>query len=547
MGFEMPKYLQNYLNAKGKVPLDGYINNSTYYTQVSYIWQNYMQTVVRPCIAVGSAISDGIGAGLSAATGKAIVDGATRLCIGDRVFFEGDDEACDFLSDIWRGAVNFDAFLSRSQRYKFLAGSCVCKMNIDERGRSSLVAVRLDRTLPSFDECGNVTGCVFFLGLLTNTKRNLDGVTEYWLVEDRHYNEAGDKVVEYKVFRKDGVAGAPVLPSPYSAGVAYENLPANVRRELVAMMGRPRLNEEIPLPFRDGLGVWMLNRTATNSYAPDAPFGEPLLAGSLDLLWSIDVVFSGSLMDVINGEGKILVPKMFLQDTLSRLQQAHPGASFNVTTAELDGYGDETFVYVMPSGIDRDKMMPTPVQFEIRAQQYTAMWEAYQKEAVVRSGFSPTSIFPHLTPDGSAKTATEVTAEENLTRASVRQSHSLDIPVYNKMLREVLHQEGLSDDVQIKLSDYIGNKMLFDQNVRENYAAGLTPLEVAVQQIHDLSQKETDDYVAKIRDAKKSEQEAFFNDKDYFGEDLNADHERPIEQAGAGLADSRNGDKEGGY
>ena len=111
-----------------------------------------------------------------------------------------------------------------------------------------------------------------------------------------------------------------------------------------------RLNQEIILPTFDRLGVWLLSRTATNSCVPDAPFGDPLLYGCLDLLWSIDVVFSGSMIDVLNGEGKILVPKQFLQDTLNRLQSQYPGKQFNVTTAELRGYSDESFVYIIQIG-----------------------------------------------------------------------------------------------------------------------------------------------------------------------------------------------------
>ena len=524
--FELPRYLRNYLNNKVRTPLEGYVNNSTYYTLVDYRWQNYMQTVVRPCLAYGTGVVDGESAALSSGTGKSIVDGAARLVIGDKIFFEGDDVAAAFLSDVWRPRVNFDRFLHRSQIFKFLCGSCVCKVDLNERGIPSLSAFRLDRVLPSFDECGNVTGCVFFIAALGDMKRDTERTSEYWLVEERKYSEDGQKVIVYKVFRKDGISNSPVLPSPAQKGIAWENMPARIRNE-IKRMGVTRVNEEIPAPFRDGLGVWMLNRTAANSCVPDAPFGDPLLFGSLDLLWSIDVVYSGSMMDVINGEGKILVPKQFLQDTLSKLEKTFPGQAFNVTTAELDAYGDESFVYVQPSGFDKNTMTPTPVQFDIRSAQYREMWELYQKEAVVRSGFSPTSIFPHLAPDGSAKTATEITAEENLTRASVAVAHSQDLPVYNAMLREVLFLEGdLSDRIELRLGDYIGNKIQADQNTRENYAAGLVPRRVAVQTIGALSASETDEYMAELEKEDKTRREANqnpfgmnpFNESDYFGD-----------------------------
>lgn len=211
-----------------------------------------------------------------------------------------------------------------------------------------------------------------------------------------------------------------------------------------------------------------------------------------------------------------------MQDTLNRLQKQYPGTEFSVTTTELKSYHDESFVYVMPSGFDKDKMAPTPVQFDIRADQYGKMLEIYERLATVRAGYSPTSIFPYLTPDNSAKTAREVTAEENLSRASVQETHNLILPVFDRALREILRQEGFSPDVRLQLGDYIGNKLEFDQNIRENFAAKLIPQEEAVMMVNNLSVSETAEYMEKLKaDAERLKETAYgglFNEKDYFGD-----------------------------
>ena len=517
--FEYPQYLKRYLNSKSKPPLADFVNGSTYYSELDYQFISYMMNVVRPCIAYGSATADwGINSSLSAATGKAIIDGATRLVVGDKVFFEGNDETTKFFSDIWQEDTRFLNFLSRAERFKYVGGSAICKINTDSYGRNYLTAFRIDRTLPSFDENGKIVGCVFFVSLLNSFSRNDETQLHYWLTEERKYNSRGEKVIVYKVFAKGGVAQSPVLPSPYQNGLPFNSLPPSIQRKLLEM-GVTDLNEEMLLPYRDGLGVWKLDATPTNSCMPDVPFGDPLLFGAMDLLWSIDVVYSGSMIDTLNGEGKVIVPGEFLQQTLARLQATNPGIGFDITTAELERYGAENFVYIRPTGFEKEKNAPLPVQFDIRADQYREMWELYQKEAVVRSGFSPTSIFPHLTPDSSAKTATEVTAEENLTRASVRQAHLLDVPVFNRMLKEVAYQEGLSDEIELKLSDYIGNKLKFDENMRLNLQAQIIPREIAIQQVNNLSAAETKDYLAKIDEDRKNQ--AFgsnvFNETEYFG------------------------------
>ena len=118
MSFKYPNYLKNYLDTKQITNFGGFINNSTYYTQVDYMYQNYMLNVVRPCIAYGCGVFDGIGRQhLSACTGKSIVDGASRLVVGDRVFFEGEDTTRAFFCDIWQGATNFFKFLLRAEKF----------------------------------------------------------------------------------------------------------------------------------------------------------------------------------------------------------------------------------------------------------------------------------------------------------------------------------------------------------------------------------------------------------------------------------------------
>ena len=183
--------------------------------------------------------------------------------------------------------------------------------------------------------------------------------------------------------------------------------------------------------------------------------GDPLLYGALDIIWAIDVVFSGSVTDVLLGKGKILVPKKYLTSVREDLKALGIKTEVAVFSEDLED-SDESLVYIL---MEQDKdFTPQSVQFEIRSESYRGMLEIYLRQAAVHCGFAPTSIFPFL-QDQSAKTATEVTAEENLTRASVQSLHQTIVPAINRMLEEVLKQYGFKETARIKLSDYVGNKL----------------------------------------------------------------------------------------
>ena len=82
--------------------------------------------------------------------------------------------------------------------------------------------------------------------------------------------------------------------------------------------------------------------------------------------------------------------------------------------------------------------------------------------------------------------------------------HQLLSPVLNRLVNEVLYQfysdmgENYNGNVTVKLSDYIGNPIQRDQNIRENYREGLIPQEVAVKKINGITDSETAEYMSKL-------------------------------------------------
>lgn len=492
MSFEYPEYLKWYLDKKGVSPFQSFVNTSQYYANVDVYFINYLNHVVRQCLAYANATHDGAyNQGVSTNVGYAALKTATKLIKGDKTIFNGDDKACEFLSDVWAPFTRFDIFLEQAIHNTLSGGTALVKINKDRWGRCSLMSSRVDRNYLSTNDSGDVVEAIFFISLLSSTKSE-QSMEQYWLVEHRYYNHL-KPMVQFKVHRKSGVAGNETMPTAFAdAGIPYESL-TETARHIIDQKG-VELNKPIELPFRDGLGVWAWVATATNSCLPGLRMGDPFLYGALDLLWALDTVFSGSLIDVLNGKGIILLPKKMMQLLNEELAKVGEGNIRLVAREDLIAPNDN-IVYVQTEA-DKD-FKPETVQFEIRSEQYRGMWEMYLKQIAVTLGYAPTTIFPYL-QDNSPKTATEVTAEDNLTRATVQSVHRLIIPELNRAIAEVLYQSGFSGSATVQLSDYIGNKILRDQNVRENYAARLIPRSVAIKQVAGTDAKETEEYEEKI-------------------------------------------------
>ncbi len=515
MGFGPPKQLENYLNLDWRKPPENFVDCSLYYSGLDPFFIDYMNRVIRPCVAYSCGSADNlINSGAKMNIGYSIKSTAVKLIKGDKIIFDGDDIACQAISEIWAPRVKFESFLESAIDYMLMGGTVAVKLNKDRAGRCFPVACRVDRFYVTADEAGEIVDISLFNSLLYTERYGAKSSRSYWLVEERYYNSAGKPCVMYKVHTKSGVAGKEILPSIDSAGIEEEGLTETVR-----VMLRKKgivLNVEEELPFRDGLGVWLWSRTANNSCVPGLALGDPLFYGCLDLLWSVDVVFSGTLTDVMLGKGKILVPRKFIQTIRDDLIKSGAGEISSKLLAYTDRFsdGDDTLVYITT---ERDsEFPPTSVQFDIRSEAYRGMLEIYLRQIVSHCGFAPTSVFPFL-QDASSKTATEVTAEENLTRATVQSAHQTIVPMINRMLAEVLYQSGIKGTAKIRLSDYIGNTLLRDQNIRENYLAGLVPKEEAVQRINNISAKETAEYMDKLSRQQSLGGGALFDDKDYYG------------------------------
>ena len=264
MGMELPRQLTDWLNKDWRRPPQNFVDCSLYYAGLDVYFMQYMRSVVRPCIAYSTGSADNLyNSGIKMNIGQTIKDTAVKLVKGDKILFDGDDFACKQLSEVWAPAVGFETFTESAIDYMLAGGTVAVKLNKDMFGRIYPSATRVDRYYADTDDLGNVFHITFFNSFLFSETLGRKSMRSYWLVEERYFNQALQPCVVYKVHLKSGVVGKELLPSIDAAGIDERDLPTNI----LAILRRKSiiLNKELVLPFQDGLGVWLLTATSTNS------------------------------------------------------------------------------------------------------------------------------------------------------------------------------------------------------------------------------------------------------------------------------------------
>ncbi len=134
-------------------------------------------------------------------------------------------------------------------------------------------------------------------------------------------------------------------------------------------------------------------------------------------------------------------------------------------------------------------------------------------------GMSSSDLANHLTYN-SAKTATEVRAEQDTTETSVNNKRALANVAINAMFEDVARFYGFSDTAEIEWGRAGVNSSTENKELLEDYRAGTLPLnEYLKRRWSDLSEEEIDSWVKEITKTQKAN--AFgsgaFNDSNYFG------------------------------
>ena len=132
-----------------------------------------------------------------------------------------------------------------------------------------------------------------------------------------------------------------------------------------------------------------------------ANLGRSDLEGIEQKLDALDELYSSWLRDIRLGKGRLIVGESMLQDL-----GAGKGTGFDLDQSIF------TPVKASPSSMGDAKMALEKVQFEIRTDDFLKAIDHFRRIILAAAGYSPSTF--GLTEDGSAMTATEVAARQQL-------------------------------------------------------------------------------------------------------------------------------------
>lgn len=526
-----------------------FVNNSAFYAMVPAYYRSYMQRFVRNWLWWYDGwvpyFHDQDKGLLSTRLATSLVNRIVKKVVGSRLMFknagkvkdiEGSNKSRVAISN-WSEKQNFEKAVKRACKYSAAAGTSLVKLNKRADQELWAEAVRIDRFLPTVDAgTGKLREIKCFL--MTSIETTKDNYAQaYNLVERRYfgnYTSVDGKtvqnvpLVEYTVYR----TGGSVTQGEFTAAgkgegerIPWKTLPQSVKDAVFSSYGKMFFDVPTRLPFANSLGCELINWTEGVSGIPQLPFGESVLATILPFLMEYDYWASAFSTDMYLGRGRVLTP--IGVEGAPDARGISP--SFN---SGLDSMMFKKIPYINP-----EDQKPTPIQFELRSEEWQRIRNIIIESIAVHIGISPATIAAFLN-DSSARTAREVSTEENETANYVSDTRAIIETPLNAILELVRLYYDCDDRVVIRWSQAgLSNPYMMTEMMTQQYNSGLVSLKDAISNLNP--DDDEDQIELKLKSAKadfdgRQMGNQLFRDEDgadYFGGDNDT---TKIESAGNG-------------
>lgn len=395
----------------------------------------------------------------------------------------------------WASNVNLASKLNTTVSYMFAGGDSVIKLNGSKKLPYPTV-LRKDNYFITSDFKNQV---VKFTGLIytytdshTDKGERREESIYYYLVEERQFNDKGQP--EYRIFAKQGkgnVTHAKNIDLRAVQEIEFEKLPRDFKKSIKEDYPKVTLGKWSRLPFEDSLGIYLFKNTDTVSFIPQINMGESLLSNMISYLMSYDYYYSALNTDLYNGRGRVLLPKS-MQNPEERNLSSH----FNHMQ---DGY------YTEVDYLDPGKQKPTPIQFDLRGNDWQTISKILLRGMAMSIGISERTITQSLTEGSEKATAREISVDD-ATATFITEKRSYLVNPVNQMIKDILDYFDYDGEITVRFSRVgltnMNETVTQMTTLRQNW---LVDLKTALEYLYpDKNDKQLNEMVEKIKEEKEA-------------------------------------------
>ncbi len=527
-----------------------YVNRSAFYANIRGEYQQYMRRWVQNYLWWYDGwvpyFHDGEQGIFSTRLATSLVNGIAKKVVGGRIFFkntnaehenDGDgykvNKALAYIDTKWAPASGFDREVKKAITFAAAAGTSLLKLDkINDELR--VKALRFDSFYPTVGADNEVIDVVCYIRDFTKlADTRTDGVsdfTNFYIVEHRYFCDYtrvdgsvihNAPVVEYSIKRSSGTVTNGMDYSTVSGGedIKFRDLPKSVRSKVAKAYPNIIFDRPVLLPFRDHLGVELVNWTDCVSAIPELPFGDSFLVNIMPYLQSYDYYFSAFNTDMYIGRGRVLLPAYMTGNKSGGYNKGIDSMLF--TKIEVPGGGEE--------------IKPTPVQFDLRSTSWTEIRTMIVQNIALGTGLNLATIASFLQDTNAARTAREISTEESETALYVEDKREILERPINRLLKLVTLYFGYSDDVVLRWSAAgLTNIYARTEMLATAVQAGFCSKKKAIR----MFDQDSDEYQL------QEEYDAIEHDSEnsMFGGGYDTTGSGPVEQSGEELGRYGNGD-----
>lgn len=439
-----------------------FIGRSPFYAMVKADMSDFMQRFVRNWLwwADGwvpyfHSAEKGIP---STRLAQALVEKTARKIVGGRIMFKnaGKDETVEEVNPAlayvakWAKEVDFDEVVKKAVNYATAGGTSLIKMTVDGEGNWCPEALRFDQFIPMLDHRGKVLACDTFircftdLGVRGQKIEEGNSLSAYYVIEHRYFGDhkkidgtciENVPLCRYSIKKAAGsVTNGQFVTNDEAGEIEFRNLPSDIKRKIGRSFIGITFDREFVLPFRD-LGCEILKFTKGVNGIPELPFGESLLAPIITHLEQWDYYNACAMTDMYLGRGRVLAPKA--------IQGANSGA-YNA--------GIDEFMFTRFESVNPEEQKPIPVQFELRAEEWSEIRTRIIQDISITTGLNISTIASFVNDNTAARTAREISTEENETADFVNDKRAMFEAPLNRIIEMITEKAGFTDEVVIRWS-----------------------------------------------------------------------------------------------